>query len=219
MHDEGERVTGFREEYRQQRISPRYRGGLHLAFTSFGALLAVIYALLQVEDASGSELLVVPLAFLLANFVEYRVHRGPMHHRKKPLALLFERHTLEHHRFFTNTHMQLESSRDFAALLFPPVMLGFFLGGIAAPIGALLFLVASANIAWLFVATAVGYFLNYEWLHFAYHQKEDHCLSRLPLMSLLRRLHATHHDPKLMSTANFNITYPIFDLVFRTYRK
>src|SRR5690606_37236622 len=131
-------------------------------------------------------LLVVPATFLLANFVEYRGHRGPMHHRRKGLASIFKRHTLEHHRFFTNSHMQLASSRDFAAVLFPPVLLGFFLGAIAAPIGALLFAVASANIAWLFVATAVGYFLNYEWLHFAYHQREDHWLSRLPLIHRLR---------------------------------
>ena len=112
-----------------------------------------------------------------------------------------------------------ETAADFAAVLFPPVLLGFFLGAIAAPIGALLFAVASANIAWLFVATAVGYFLNYEWLHFAYHQREDHWLSRLPLIHRLRRAHATHHDPALMSSVNFNISYPIFDLLFGTYRK
>jgi sterol desaturase/sphingolipid hydroxylase (fatty acid hydroxylase superfamily) len=97
-------------------------------------------------------------------------------------------------------------------------MLVFFLGGIAAPLGALLFLFASSNLAWLFVATAVGYFLNYEWLHFAYHQPPTSAISRLPLVARLRRLHAKHHDPRYMSSANFNITYPICDLIFATYR-
>ena len=41
----------------------------------------------------------------------------------------------------------------------------------AAPSGypTRLILLFSANVGWLFVATGVGYFLAYEWLHFCYH--------------------------------------------------
>ena len=35
-------------------------------------------------------------------------------------------------------------------------------------------------------------------------------------MQALRRLHLHHHNPKLMSRYNFNITYPIGDWLFRT---
>ena len=69
--------------------------------------------------------------------------------------------------------MACESSRDFKMVLFPPVMLLFFLGGIATPIALVLFAAASANAGWLFVAIGMSYFLTYEWLHFAYHSPEE----------------------------------------------
>jgi hypothetical protein len=39
---------------------------------------------------------------------------------------------------------------------------------------------------------------------------------RLPFILRLRRLHHRHHDPRLMATRNFNITYPIGDWLFGT---
>ena len=70
--------------------------------------------------------------------------------------------------------------------------------------------------AYLFVITALAYFLNYEILHLLYHLPQSHPLARLPAVSTLRRLHHTHHDPALMTSRNFNITYPICDWLFRT---
>lgn len=212
------KVFEFRSRYRESRISNIYRGWLHFAFTSLVSIAVIGYAIYSISAPQTVELLLVPVTFVFANFVEYRVHRGPMHHKNAVLGLLYKRHTLEHHRFFTDEHMEHEGSRDFAAVLFPPIMLIFFLGGIATPIGALVFLYASSNLAWLFVATVIGYFLNYEWLHFAYHQPASSLISRLPLVPTLRRLHTKHHDPRYMSKANFNITYPICDLIFGTYR-
>jgi len=37
------------------------------------------------------------------------------------LALLFERHTEQHHRFFTDEAMSYEGRRDYKMVLFPPV--------------------------------------------------------------------------------------------------
>jgi sterol desaturase/sphingolipid hydroxylase (fatty acid hydroxylase superfamily) len=98
-------------------------------------------------------------------------------------------------------------------------MLFFFLGVVAAPVGGLLFLVASPNVAWLYVATAISYFLCYEWLHFAYHQPPQGLIGRLPFVAVLRRHHMRHHDPSLMSRWNFNITFPICDAVFGTIKR
>lgn len=213
------RVEDFREQFRQDRIGTHYRGWLHFAFTSLASLAVIFAAAMQVAAPTTLELLVVPATFLFANFAEYMGHRGPMHHRRGgAFDILFVRHTLEHHRFFTEEDMSYATPRDFAAVLFPPVMLFFFLGVIATPIALLLFAIASNNVAWLFVATAVGYFLNYEWLHFAYHQPPESWISRLPAMKTLRRLHSRHHNPKLMASSNFNITYPIFDKLFGTYQ-
>jgi sterol desaturase/sphingolipid hydroxylase (fatty acid hydroxylase superfamily) len=210
------KVATFRREHRARHIGPRYRGWLHLAVTSLGALAAITTAALQVHDPSVAELAIVPLAFLVANFGEYFGHRGPMHHRRGRLAVLFERHTQQHHRFYTDEAMAAESARDFQMVLFPPVMLVFFLGLLATPIGALLYLTVSVNAGWLFAATGVGYFLLYEWLHFAHHQPPDSLIGRRRLVAALRRLHTVHHDPRRMTRANFNITFPIADWVMGT---
>jgi hypothetical protein len=210
-------VVAFRNQYRSETISPHYRGRLHFAFTSSVALSVIIWSVSRVHDPSWLELLTPLLTFLFANAAEYFGHRGPMHHKGRRLRILHKRHTLEHHRFYTHDAMIAESPRDFHMVLFPPVMLLFFLGGLGTPIGALLFFVASPNAGWMFVATAVSYFLTYEWLHTAYHLPPDSIIGRLPGMALLRRLHTAHHDPRLMSRYNFNITFPIFDLLMGTY--
>lgn len=206
----------FRREYRARHIGRRYSGPAHLAFTSLGSLAVVALALTHVERPSLVELLTVPLTFVLANFVEYHGHKRPMHHRTRFLALLFERHTLQHHRFYTHDAMSYEGTRDYKMVLFPPVMLLFFLGAVATPIGLLLLAAASPNVAALYVATAMGYFLTYEWLHFCHHLPESSALGRLPLLRRLRAHHRAHHDPALMTRWNFNITFPIADVVLGT---
>jgi len=209
-------VAAFRARHREGHISPRYRGWLHLATTSTGALAAIVFACSRVTAPRTGELLALPLFFLIANLGEYFGHRGPMHHRSARLAILFERHTQQHHRFYTHEAMASESSRDFQMVLFPPAMLLFFLGGLATPIGLALGLLVSPNLGWLFAATAMGYFLLYEWLHWAYHQPADGLVGRRWLVRRLRRHHTLHHDPTRMTTVNLNITFPIADWLFGT---
>ena len=196
----------FREKTRSEQIGRWYSGIAHFAFVNALALAVIAWAAMQLDHPRWS-LLTVPITFLYANLVEWRAHRGPMHHRTRLLGLVFERHTLMHHNFFTHESMRLESTRDFKMVLFPPVLLIFFFGLFALPIGLLLKLVAGVNVAALFVITAMAYYLTYEWLHLAYH---------LGLGGPLRRLHQTHHDPAVMTSQNFNITFPICDRLFGT---
>ena len=165
---------------------------------------------------SWLELLTVPVSFLIANLAEYFGHKGPMHRKAAGLGIVFRRHTLEHHHFFTHQAMSFESTRDFKMVLFPPVLLIFFLGGIATPLGALAFLLLTPNCGWLFVTTAMAYFLSYEWLHFSYHLPDGHWLSRTRVLARLRKHHTHHHDLALMGKWNFNITFPICDAVMGT---
>jgi Fatty acid hydroxylase superfamily len=209
-------VEAFRAAYRRDEISPRYSGWGHFALTTVGSLATSAFAASRVHDVRPIEWLAIPATFLIANLGEYLGHRGPMHHPRRGLGLLYRRHTLQHHRLFTHESMSCPSSRDFKMVLFPPVMLAFFLGGLATPIGLALFLVAGANVAWLFVATEMAYFITYEWLHLAYHAPEGSLVARLPILSILRRHHALHHDLRLMSRYNFNITFPICDHLFGT---
>jgi sterol desaturase/sphingolipid hydroxylase (fatty acid hydroxylase superfamily) len=104
-------------------------------------------------------------------------------------------------------------------VLFPPVMLVFFLGAVATPLGAALFLLATPNVGLLYVATAMGYFLAYEWLHFCHHLSDTSPVARLPFLRALREHHRVHHDPSRMTACNFNITFPICDAIFGTRRR
>jgi hypothetical protein len=81
--------------------------------------------------------------------------------------------------------------RDLRAVLFPPVLVVFFFGLFATPVWFALAWMFSANVAWLFVASGIGYFLNYEVLHTAYHLPEGHWLARNALVKRLRRLHTS----------------------------
>jgi hypothetical protein len=212
-------VEAFRAEYRRANIGRLYRGELHLAFTSTASLAVISVACARLAHVRPVELLVVPAMFLVANAAEYFGHKGPMHHPRPGLGLLFQRHTREHHRFFTNEAMAYTSWRDVKMVLFPPVMLFFFLGALAGPMAALVFWAWSPNAGWLTVACAMGYFLTYEWLHFAYHLRSDSWVGRLPLVARLRRHHTLHHDHEIMQKGNFNITFPICDRIFGTYVK
>ena len=212
-------VAAYREQYRQEHVPPGYQGWRHLLFTFGIGGAAMAGAILQLDQVRPLEWLAIPLTFLYTNFAEYWGHRGPMHHLKRGLRLVYERHTRQHHRFFTDQRMELDGLRDLRAVLFPPVLMIFFFAAFALPVGFALAWVASPNIAWLYVATSLGYFLNYEFLHMAYHLPASHPVARWPLVGRLKGLHQAHHDPRLMAHYNFNITYPIFDVVFGTLRR
>jgi len=208
--------ANFRAHYRAERIPSYYSGRLHLGLTTSICLAVILWCAVKLESVTPLEWLAVPVTLLYANLSEYLGHRGPMHNPTKGLGLVYQRHTREHHIFFTDSDMAVNESRDFMAVLFPPVMLLFFTLAFALPVGLLLGWLASPNTAYLFVMTSLAYFLNYELLHLAYHLPESHWAFGIPFMKTLRRHHMTHHRPDLMSRYNFNITYPVADWFFGT---
>jgi hypothetical protein len=212
-------VAEFREKYRATEIGARYTGWGHFAFTSTVSLAIIVWAALGVKDVSALEWLTVPITFLFANWAEWSGHKGTMHVPRKLFGLIYKRHTLQHHHFFTHDSMSYESSRDFKMVLFPPLVIVFFFGLFALPIGAALFVFATQNVARLYVVTAIGYFLTYEWLHFIYHLPETSWIGSVGIVRRMRRHHQTHHNLALMGKYNFNITFPICDALFGTTHK
>ncbi len=192
-----------------------YRGWAHFWLTSCATVGAIAVCLIRVSDATWLEWLTVPVTLLYANVAEYLGHKGPMHRPWPFLSVIF-RHTTIHHRFYTRDQMEYAGPRDFHALLLPPSMLVFFFGLFAVPVGALLYVLASPNVAYLFVASALAYFIAYEWLHFCYHAPRGSPLLKIPFMLRLRHHHLVHHDPRLMSRYNFNITVPLLDWMLGT---
>ncbi len=208
----------YRHQYHEEFIGRYYLGQAHLAFAIAFSLGGIAFCISRLDSVQPLEWLTLPLAFLYANLVEYAGHRWVMHRKVPGLGLIYRRHAGQHHRFFTDQHMALEGWRDCKVVLFPAILMIFFFGAFAAPLGLLLAWLASANVAWLFVIVALGYYLNYELLHLAYHLPDDSPFLKLPFLKRLRRLHHTHHRTDLMAHANFNITYPIGDWLFKTKR-
>lgn len=216
MAETSHELRVWREQFRSAEIGPRYSGWLHLACTTSGSTAVIVLAASRLLQVRPIEWLLLPAFLLLSNLGEYLGHRIPMHHRRRGIGPVFKRHTLQHHRFFVTNAMECESPRDFKIVLFPPVMLLFFVGGMAVPIAILFHLVVSANAGYLFIIVAVGHFLGYEWLHFIFHLPMGHPAARLPLVAQLRRHHEVHHDPTLMTRWNFNLTLPIADWLLHT---
>mgnify|MGYP001574640727 CR=1 FL=1 len=211
-----ESVARARTAFRENRIPEHYSGPLHLAtIIGFSVLVAAI-SLAMLSDVRPAEWLAIPLTFLYCNLAEYLGHRGPMHNKTRFLTGIFKRHTVEHHSFFTDEAISFDSPRDYRAVLFPPILLVFFFGFFAVPVGAVLYYLVSPNVCFLFVFTAILYYLNYELFHFSYHVDPQSWLGRLRLIRRLRRNHVLHHDKTLMTRFNFNITYPICDRLFGT---
>jgi hypothetical protein len=211
-----ESTQRFRTEYRAREIPARYRGGAHALFTFGGGTLVLLACLWQLQAVQPWEWLTVPLALLYANLAEYLGHRFPMHRPWRGLGLVYRRHAGQHHRFFTDRDMSFESARDLRAVLFPPLLVIFFFGGFGLPAWALLNWLISANVAWLFIASGLAYYLNYELLHTAYHVPPGHWLGRVPGVRRLQWLHRAHHDTARMTRINFNISYPLGDWLFGT---
>ena len=213
-------VARFRDTAREERFPAGYSGPAHVAFTSALSIAVIALAISRLSAVRPVEWAVIPITFLVCNLGEYLGHRGPMHHARAGLSKVYRRHTGEHHRFFTREAMFYASSRDFYMVLFPPVLQIFFLGGIATPLALLVFGLSTANAGWLFVATVMAYYFLYEILHFCHHLPTSGWMGALPLLPRLRRHHALHHDPRLMLRANFNISFPLCDLLFGTmYRE
>jgi hypothetical protein len=213
-----ERVRAFREDYRREQIPAGYSGWRHLGFTTFVCLAAIAAALWRVEDPHWYDWLVVPLGWIVANLVEYGMHRGPMH-RLGFAARLYKRHTSEHHRFFSRQIMAIDDTRDFQATLFPPWMSLVFIGLIGVPTALMVWLIFGHDIALIFYAAIVFYYLTFEWMHLGAHMPEGGLIARLPLAGWARKHHGLHHDPSRMRRANFNFAFPLGDWLFGTLER
>ena len=208
----------FRKQFRAENVGKHYSGKVHFAFITLWCAVAISMCIYFVHQPTWLQLLVIPITFLYTNLFEYIGHRFPMHHHTKLLKAVFRRHTLQHHKFFTDEHMDYDNVNDFKIVLFPPVLLVFFSAFFVAPIFALIYHFFSLNAALLYVATTLAYYLNYEWLHLAYHLPATHWAYRIPGLKTLRHLHHRHHNLKDMTRYNFNISYPVFDLLFGTLK-
>jgi hypothetical protein len=197
------------------RIPGWYSPWLHLALPSLFGVAIVVGCALLLADVRLWELSTVAASYLIANIGEWRAHKYLLHRRTRMAAVLYDRHTPEHHMIYVTDDMAMRSRREFRLVLIPAYGIVLIFVSLLLP-AALLWLVGQHNVALLFVATNIAYVLSYEWLHLSYHLPSSHPVSRLGVIRMLRHHHAVHHDPTLMQRWNFNVTIPLWDWVQRT---
>ncbi len=221
--DEGRYFKGdqSREEFRDWMLSriPRwYSPWVHLGSTVSIGAGALALAAWRIHALAPVELVAVPVTFLLSNVMEWHAHRNLLHRRDKrfkALAVLYDRHTPEHHRIYRYGDMEIRSAREMRLVLLPAVGAAGIVA-MAAPAAALAGALISTNVGWLVLITSSVYVVGYELSHLAYHLPETSIVYKLPFLKQLSELHARHHDPRLMQKWNFNVTVPLADWLFGT---
>ncbi len=190
-----------------------YSGSAHFVLINVLVLAAIRLLIGMLEwPAPWWQWLLVPAFFVFANWFEWWIHRGPMHHSTRFLRLLYQRHTLEHHVIFTKDDMALGSPRDLYYVLFP----WWFLPAILVanlPIPIVLGRAVSPNLGYLFYASTLAYYLVYEWFHTLHHLPPASWIGRRGLVAWARAHHARHHDPARMARGNFNVSFPLWDYI------
>lgn len=211
------KVRAFRKQKREE-ISENYSGWLHLSLIVFTSLLLGAAALFFLSSLMWYHFLMIPLTILIANIVEYSIHRWPMHHRLKIAKNIYKIHSGEHHRYFNHEYMNIECGKDMKEIFTNPVVVVLFVSLFIVPM-ALLFGLFSMNAGLLFFSIAMFYYGIYEFTHFATHMPKDHFVANLPYVRGARERHQLHHNTKLMREWNFNVSFPLMDILFRTRRQ
>ena len=204
-----------REERRRElleRIPASYSYKLHLVLPTLMTAAICAVAIHFMNGLRAIELLMLPGMFLLSNAGEWLAHRYMLHERLPLVGEIYERHELQHHQVYVDGDMAMRHPRELQMILVPAYAVLLLLLSMV-PFAALAAWLLSINCAMLVIVCALTYFVIYEWLHFSYHMPPASRVGRLPGMARLRRLHSTHHDPRLMKRYNFNVTIGLFDWI------
>lgn len=204
-----------RAELMARAIPPSYRPLPHLLLPSTLGFIGIAASLLLLRELRAVELWTIPLTFLAGLGFEWRVHKDLLHRRLPPFQGLYERHELSHHVVFPETDMGIRSWREIGLVLIPKgAIVGVFF--MLLPLALVLAALLSRNVALLFVATGLLFFLVYEWMHLLYHLPVESWLGRRGWVGALRTLHQRHHNAGRMKRWNFNVTLPVFDFLHGT---
>ena len=204
---------------RAEHLEAGYVAGRHIALTlTLAGILAAGGALMAMR-ARPIDWIVAPAFFIVANLIEWTVHKYPMHHPRPP-HILYKNHTLIHHLAFTNRNMPITRTAELGLVMMPwYTMLGLFV--FASPVMIVAGLLRGPGLAGVFLLAAVAYFLMYEVLHASYHLPDAVLnrvgVGRLRLFRAAQAHHRHHHVLTRMSRVNFNVTFPLMDRLLGTF--
>lgn len=205
-----QRQREFRENYKSD-ISPFYNGWVHIVVMYAAGLSAVAYCLSRLQSASWEWWVMLPI-FLAGNFVEWGMHRFVMHRKVDVFALraIYDRHTRQHHQYFTDNEATIDGAREFRIVFFPWRVLAT-LGVAGSALGYVTSLVFNANAGYIAMLTMVSQYLVYETFHYCCHVHDNWFVRNMPFVNTIRRHHTAHHNQGIMMRYNMNLTFPIAD--------
>jgi len=207
-----------RASRRERLLAPGFSLALHLGVFVALAMCALSAGVWLAQRARPVDLWIIPAYLVVANVVEYLVHRLLMHRPLWPRRL-YRGHTLGHHRAFHHDSMELATWRELQLVFMPMFTMVLLFGGMA-PTVALLGWTLGPGVAGLWALTAVLTFVGYEAMHALYHLPvrllRRSGLLRSRAFRFLYRHHLHHHRLHRMRWANFNISLPLSDWVFGT---
>ena len=210
-----DRQSRFRTSYLES-ISPWYKGLVHVGIMYSAGITAILWCVRQLTSPSWEWLLIIPIA-VAGNFVEWGMHMHVMHRLKNVFALraIYDRHTRQHHQYFTDNDASIHSIREFRIVFFPWRVL-LVLGLASALLGWLVSLILGPNAGYMVPITMIGHYMVYETMHFCCHVPENAFVRYCPLINTMRRHHITHHNMGIMMHINMNLTLPLADWALGT---
>lgn len=210
-----DRQRRFRAKYLSE-ISPWYNGFVHVAVMYAAGIAAIWWCVSHMRDATWEWLFVIPVA-LAGNFLEWGMHKYVMHRLIDVYALraIYDRHTRQHHQYFTDNDPTISTVQEFRIVFFPwrvlavLAVMGTVLGGLAAWL-------VNPNAGYVVFVTMIGHYMVYETFHVCCHVKENWFVRNVPFINTIRRHHAAHHNMGIMMKVNMNLTFPVADWAMKT---
>ena len=210
-----ERQRRFREQYRAA-ISRYYSGLVHIGVMYGAGIAGVWYCVSQLQNARWEWLLLIPV-LIGGNFVEWGMHKFVMHRLIDVFALraIYDRHTRQHHQYFTDNDATIDTIREFRIVFFPwrvlivLVVFGLLFGWIAS-------VLINPNAGYIVFIGMIGHYMVYETFHFCCHVRDNWFVRNFPLINTIRRHHTAHHNMGIMMHVNMNLTFPIADWFLNT---
>ena len=146
------------------------------------------------------------------------MHKYVMHRLVDVFALraIYDRHTRQHHQYFTDNEPTIDTTQEFRIVFFPwrvLIVLAVVRRRCSAGSPAQLI---NANAGYVVFVTMIGHYMVYETFHFCCHMPDNSFVRHMPLVNTIRRHHAAHHNMGIMMHVNMNLTFPIADWAMGT---
>jgi hypothetical protein len=156
--------------------------------------------------------LIFGTVLLYGNLIEYALHRWIMH----TLPSFAKRNHVRHHHLFRGERRyHLVRAEDSQYIIFAWWKSLLLLTGhipLFWGIGAL----TGWPVLWLGSIALLCYYTAYEYLHWCMHNPADRAIERTALFRYLDRNHRHHHT---YSRTNYNVLFPLGDLIFGTFQR